>query len=123
MARCTEQEVKAIIDTTLTEEQVTPFLRAANIAVTNVTSGYGYGVDDLMEIERWFAAHLIAVRDPRLTEAKQGDGTFKYFVGQAGKSLDATPYGQQVKLLDNKGAFAEIANSKGTAEFEAVNLP
>ena len=70
MARATEAEVKEIIETDRTDEQVTPFLKAANLLVTDVLTGLGYSDDLLKEIERWLAAHFVAIRDPRMTKER-----------------------------------------------------
>ena len=119
MARATEAEVKEIIDTELTDEQVTPFLRAANLLVTEVLSDEGYGTSLLAEIERWLAAHFVAIRDPRISKEKIGDADATY-QGKTGLGLNHTSYGQQVMILDVHGKLAEIAESKGPAEVKAI---
>src|SRR3990167_9686247 len=98
MARATEAEVKEIIGTPLTNSQVAPFLTAATLLVDGLLADEGYPVALLAEIERWLAAHFVAVRDPRVSREAIGQGTTA-FHGQSKLRLDHTPYGQQVMLL------------------------
>lgn len=119
MSRATEAEVKEIIDTTLTDEQVKPFLTAANLLVTDVLSKEGYGDAILKEIERWLAAHFVAIRDPQMAKEKIGDVNATYH-GKSGLGLNHTPYGQQVMILDHHGKLAEISSSKGPAEVKVI---
>lgn len=119
MARVTEAEVKEIIDTDLTVEQVTPFLKASNLLVTDVLTDQGYSVDLLKEIERWLAAHFVAIRDPRTVREKIGEAEDTY-QGKFGEGLSSTSYGQQVMLLDYKGVLAEIAQAKGGVELKVI---
>ena len=60
MARVIDAEIKEIIDTTIDTD---PFIEAANLVVTARLANQGIGDDLLKEIERWFAAHLVAIRD------------------------------------------------------------
>jgi hypothetical protein len=117
--RASEEEVKQIIQTALTEEEISPFLLAANTLVTAVLSDEGYGTVLLKEIERWLAAHLVAIRDPQVKSETIGAVQASYH-GQSGLGLNFTPYGQQVMLLDHHGKLAEIQLSKGTAEIKVM---
>ena len=117
MARVIDAEVKKIIDTTINTD---PFIEAANLIVTNRLGNQGVSDALLKEIERWFAAHLVAIREPQVKAIKAGDSMDTYFRGQEGKGLDSTPYGQQVKLLDPTGRMASIG--KKPAEMKAFAL-
>lgn len=119
MAYATEAEVKTIIDTDLTEEQVAPFLTTASVLVTDVLSGEGYGSDLLREIEMWLTAHLISARDPRVAKEKIGEAEATY-QGKFGEGLKSTAYGQQVLLLEYNGKFATLVNSRGRAAVETI---
>lgn len=119
MLRATEAEVKEIIDTTLTDEQITPFLNSANVLIADVLSDEGYGAATLKEIERWLAAHFVAIRDPRVAKEKIGDVDAAYH-GKSGLGLNHTPYGQQVMILDHHGKLAEISAAKGPAELKVI---
>lgn len=119
MARVTEGEVKQIINTELTEEEITPFLRSANLLVTKLLSEEGYGSDLLEDIEKWLAAHFVAIRDPQVSKEKIGDVDATY-QGKTGLGLNHTSYGQQVMILDIHGKLAQISESKGPAEVKAI---
>ncbi len=110
MARVTAAEVKEIMDhCTVTDVIVDTFIDAANDLVTRVFSGdETTTTTTLKEIERFFAAHLIACTISRTTsDEKIGDASLKY-TGQWGKNLDSTPYGQIVKQLDTTGKMGNI---------------
>lgn len=117
--RATEAEVKEIIDTDLTTEQVAPFLITANVMVTSVLSDEGYGDSLMKEIEQWLAAHFVAIRDPRIAKEKIDDADATY-QGKFGEGLRHTSYGQQVLILDFHGRLAEIASSKGPIEVKVI---
>ena len=117
--RATEAEVKEIIDTALTAEQVAPFLATANVLVTSVLSDEGYDGSLMKEIERWLAAHFVAIRDPRIAKEKVDDADATY-QGKFGENLRHTSYGQQVLVLDFHGRLAEIASSKGSIEVRTI---
>jgi len=119
MARVTEAEVKKIISTTLTDEEVTPLLDSANVLITAVLADEGYGDAILKEIEKWLAAHFVAIRDPQISKEKIGDVDAVY-QGKTGLGLNHTSYGQQVMLLEHHGKLAEIAQSKGPAEVKVI---
>jgi len=117
--RATEIEVKEIIDTTLTDEEITPFLKAANQLITDLVSDVGYSSGTLREIERWLAAHFVAVRDPRVAKEKIGQAQADYH-GKSGMALDFSPYGQQVMVLEHKGRIAAAMKAKRPAEVKAI---
>jgi len=119
MARVTSSEVLAIIDTTLTSDDIDPFITAANLVVTDMTADAGYGASLLKEIERWLAAHLAAIRDPRV-KSESIEESSQAFHGLSGMGLEHTPYGQQVLVLDYKGFFAEAQNAKTRADVRAI---
>jgi hypothetical protein len=107
------------MDTTLTAEQITPFLESANAVVSGKCTGVEYGAEELELIERWLAAHLACTIDPQIAEETVGAGKWKYD-GRTGMGLDSTRYGQQVRLLDHKGTLAELTNVKGVAEIKII---
>lgn len=111
--RCTAAEVKEIIDTDLTEEQVSPFITAANLTITDILGTSGLSSDQLKEIERWLSAHFVAVRDPRISAEKTADASATY-QGKTAMGLDSTFYGQQAKMLDTTGVLANIGKKKAS---------
>lgn len=119
MGYITEEEVRQIIDTTLTTEDVAPFLMAAETLVANKLAGEGYGAAELKEITRWLSAHFVAIRDPRIAKEKMGDADATY-QGKTGMGLNHTSYGQQVMLLEHHGVLAALQTAKGPAVVKAI---
>lgn len=114
--RTSEAEVKEIIDTTLSVEEVAPFLTAANRLVDARLVGE-YSDNILTEIEKHLTAHFISSRDPRIKSEKIGDADVTYHVTSVvGEGLGSSPDGQKVKLLDYKGLLSKV---RGAADIEA----
>lgn len=106
-ARTTYAEVSEVIETTLTEAQVNAFINAASRVVTTVLAASGLAAASLEDIEMFLAAHLLSMRDQRAAAETIGDYQITY-QGTSGLGLDATLYGQQVKLLDTTGLLANL---------------
>jgi hypothetical protein len=120
--RATEQAVLALMDTTLTAEQITPFLESANVVVTGKCTDASYSAEVLELIERWLAAHLASsAKSRQISGKKVGEASWEY-AGKTGTVLDSTSYGQQVKLLDYKGTLADLSNIKGVAELKIIDV-
>lgn len=107
MARVTEAEVREIIDVD-DSISLTPFITAANITITAQMTGSGLAAATLKELERWLAAHFVAIRDPRTSSESIGGTSVSYNAPKLGAGLDSTPYGQQVKLLDSTGILSTV---------------
>jgi len=108
--RVTAAEVKAIMDgCTVLDDTVDVFIISANLTVTKMLgSDTTIGDTLLKEIERWFAAHMIASTIDRTTVTEKiGDVSVKY-TGEFGKKLEATPYGQMVLQIDTSGKMAKL---------------
>lgn len=116
--RVTGAEVKEILDTAKIAVDVEKYITAANLTVTGVTSGQGYSTAELKEIERYLAAHLVAIDDPRIKS--ENFGAAATYHGGSGLGLDHTPQGQQVKLLEYKGKFAELDQGGPSASVKVV---
>jgi hypothetical protein len=115
--RTNDTEVKRIITTT---SDTTPFIEAASVLVDNHLTGKGLSDATLLQIEKWWAAHLFAVSDPRSEETKTGKSEDK-FQGKTGMGLNATLYGQQVLLFDTTGTLANVG--KRPSIFETIKSP
>jgi len=109
--RVTGTEVKAIIDTSLTASEVDPFITAASAMVDDLLSGSGLTTTQLKEVERWLSAHLVHIRDPKLSEQDINDASDKYQVGKFGMGLEHTAYGQQAMFLDTTGTLAKAGKA------------
>lgn len=113
--RVTVAEVKEIIETVASDAAIGAHITAANLIVTRNLAGSDLGDDTLKEIERWLAAHFVAVQDMRKKSESIGDSS-ETNMGNAGMGLDFTPYGQQVKLLDATGTLATIGQKRAFFE-------
>lgn len=108
--RVTNAEVLEIMDTSLTD--VKPFILAANVVVNRISQNCASGLDErtLKEVERWYAAHLISVRDPLLVKEKFENAENTYQRGGASRDGDrgimSTHYGQQANTLSG-GCLAQ----------------
>jgi Protein of unknown function (DUF4054) len=114
MNRVLPYEVKAIISTTLTEDEVEPFIDAANVVITGKCAST-YSSTELKELERWLAAHLVAIRTPdnaSVKSKKAGKVEVQYFGTQGGTGLWSTPYGQQLMALDYSSTLAGLAGGR-----------
>lgn len=111
--RTTIAAVKEIISTDLADAQITAFITAANLTVTNVLGDSGLSSETLTEIERWLAAHLLSARDQRVAR-RSIEFTSWTFQGTFGLGLDGTLYGQNVKLLDTTGKLAALGRSRAS---------
>jgi hypothetical protein len=121
MARVTSAEVAAIIDYDTTGiTDITPFITAANLLVTQVCTDSSLGTDLLKEIERWLAAHFVAVRDPKLTSQSAGGASDSYETNKTGFGLKLTRYGQQAMALDTSGALMAIAEGAKKASMKIL---
>jgi hypothetical protein len=106
--RTTAEKVLEIIKTKLTEDEVEPYVTSANVMVTQALGSSGLGVDVLAEIERWVAAHMIAVTKTRqATNEKAGTASVTYG-GKYGANLSSTSYGQMALTLDTTGALVAL---------------
>ena len=114
--RVSTAEVKEIIKipTTIPDDTIHSFIVAANVTVSAVLgSDTVITATQLKEIEKWFAAHLIACSRARQAQEQEvmGETAVKY-TGKTEKGLDSTFYGQQVKILDTTGKMAANAGKK-----------
>lgn len=116
--RVTGEMVKEIIDTTLTADEIHPFIQAATLIVDQLTE-LSYTEDLQREIERWLSAHFVAIRDARTTSVGFGDATAS-FEGKTGMGLEHTRYGQQAMILDFKGRLAQIMARRRPAEVKTI---
>lgn len=112
MARVTEAQVTAILDTDL--DDLSPFITAASLVVDRVAAADStLAAADLLEIERWLAAHFAAIRDERAHSQRQGDSSVTY-QGKTGKGLEFTSYGQQAMALDPTGILRTLGKPRAS---------
>uniref|UniRef100_A0A6M3IQL8 Uncharacterized protein n=1 Tax=viral metagenome TaxID=1070528 RepID=A0A6M3IQL8_9ZZZZ len=121
MARVTEQDVIKLMDTALTEEEMTPFLELANVQVTASLTGKGLGSEQLKKIELNLAACFACAKDPYVVKQTTGRHTVEY-AGKFGDLLRANPYGQIALLLDTSGTLAALTTARSAAKVETLEL-
>jgi hypothetical protein len=95
------------MDTTLTEDEVAPFVETANLMVTAYLARTDQTADALREVETYLAAHFVSLRD-RLVKSEAAGGVRFDYQGETGMGLDSSHYGQTAKLLDSSGVLKEI---------------
>jgi hypothetical protein len=110
--RVTATEVKEIINTSLTDAQVTPYITSANVYVNARLVNTTLAEDTLKEIERWMTAHMIAVTRERMAESEEAGGAKIVYVGEFGEGLKSTSYGQMCISLDTSGLLAAEGKKK-----------
>jgi hypothetical protein len=115
--RTNPSDVKAIINTSLTESQVTPYISDANAMVNSVLADEGLSDSLLTTIEKWLAAHFIAITKSRQPQYKKiGDGAESY--PKLGMNMQTTTYGQTAIAFDTSGKLANIGKKR--IKIEAV---
>lgn len=116
--RVSEAEVREIIDVDATLS-LTPFITVASLLVDEQVAPGGASTAMLKEIERWLAAHFVAVRDPRETSKGIDSASVSYEAMRMGEGLKGTRYGQQALALDSSGKLTDL--NKAKAQFTALN--
>lgn len=109
MPRVTEIDVREIMDADdlIIVSSFTPFIKAANILVNRFCDvDDQYEDDELLEIERWLAAHFTQILATKKTQERIGS-VENYYQSKIGMGLKLTHYGQQALILDYHGGLAE----------------
>lgn len=110
--RTTAAEVKQIMPTSLADAVVEYYITVAAEMVDDLDANTTLGATRLEEIERWLAAHLIAItRERQGQKEKIGDAEITY-AGKYGMNLQSTSYGQQAAMLDTSGTLAQLGKKK-----------
>lgn len=118
MARVLPSDVKAIMDTGLSDVSLTAHIDAASLVIdeTLVEDGVAIHSDARMTaIEQYLAAHFAASQDPTTESESLGDARLKY-EGAVGEGLAETRYGRRALDLDTSGELREAGDAP--AEFE-----
>ena len=117
-SRTTASEVKEVIDTSLSDSTVESFITTANIHVTNIIGGNSLSDDLLTEIEKWLAAHFIAMSREKEVTREEVDNAQVEYAGKFGMNLQATRYGQVVATLDPTGKMSDATGEAGVWAIE-----
>jgi hypothetical protein len=108
MARTTPEDVGTVI-TLPVGVDVNAYIDSAAIIVNAVCLDSEYTGTTLEMIERWLAAHFIAVNYPRNARLAIGGGPqLQREPGKWDLGLNFTKYGQQAMRIDYKGNLAAL---------------
>jgi hypothetical protein len=119
--RTTATEVKELIETSLSDTIIERFIVSANRIVSKILGNdTTLDEDDLSDIECWLSAHFVASTRELQAKSEGADGASISYQGQTAMGLDATLYGQQVKILDTTG---KLAASLGKQAVEIYAIP
>jgi hypothetical protein len=112
----TAADVRAIIETSLTDGQIEALIADAALAAEKCLLKY----DEARQkaIVKWLTAHLIASTGGNgvLTSQKLGDASETYARATLGDGLKGTTYGQQALLLDTCGCLARLGRARASVE-------
>jgi hypothetical protein len=108
MAEIIASDITAIMDVDVTIADLSPFITAA----AQITDEWCGTLTDaqLKEVQRWLAAHLVAIRDMRPASEKAGSVSVNYQY-KLGMNFACTMYGQQAMMLDVSGGLARANKS------------
>ena len=120
MSRNTTTELSLVFDSDLTTPMLQAFLDSADTIVTNgpaLSLRPALSAAELKEIEKYLAAHLASMRDPRELRHKTGDAEAWYYAPATTEwktGFNLTPYGQQAVAMDRSGVLAGYGRAKGS---------
>lgn len=114
-ARVSNAEVKDVLDTNLTNDQIDAFIAIANRLVNSRLQSQISDTNILTDIELMLSCHLCSLRDQRLQSKKFGDMSAR-FQGQTGMHLESTFYGQTAIDLDSTGTLKDLGKKKATVK-------
>ncbi len=103
MSRVKTLDIKRIINTEL--EDLSAFIQTASVQVDTIATLGLLGAPLLKEIERWLAAHYVALYERQDAKVTMGDSSHTYG-GKTGAGLSYTRFGQQALLLDTTGTLS-----------------
>ena len=112
MARVTNEEVQAILETT---KDTTPFITTANILVDAKLLDKGLSDDLLKQIELYLSAHFATSWVKQLKSEEFGDSKDEY-LGVVGMGLKSSVYGQNALDLDCSGTLSMLGKVKATID-------
>lgn len=106
MSRVTAAEVLIIMDNVvLADPIVEAYISGAETFVDENLASTSLSETALKEIERWLAAHLIAVTRERQSKKESAGKASIEYAGVWGEGLKMTSYGQTAIALDNTGTL------------------
>lgn len=106
-----------------TQQVLQPFIEVASCIVSERLNGV-YSEERLRHLELYLSAHLAWLGSTtggsgggQITSVKADEISISYAGPKLGEGLDGSPYGQMLKLLDDKGILKQAMTST-VAHFE-----
>jgi hypothetical protein len=114
MPRVSATQVKVIIETTLADSVVEACIDTATVIVDDIAAADAtVSSERLTLLEKWLAAHFVAIREPRTqSEGVAGGGNESFQTFKTDLGLASTQYGQQAIALDPTGILAKAGEKK-----------
>lgn len=110
--RTTIENVKAIMDTDLDDDDLLFSIKVANAMITAVI---GTAITDetiLEAIETFLAAHFAVHKDPQVRSEKLGNGSVQYVWPKVGQGLLSSQYGQSALDMDYSGKLKNLGKNQ-----------
>ena len=112
--------VRAIIETDLTNDQINPYLAAAEVMLLNAFRDKVIDTVTREELKVWLTAHYIAVTRQRVSTKEAAGGASIEYAGVYGAALESTPWGQTAMALDTTGSLKAASGKKGNIQLIAI---
>ena len=117
-------DVKEIIDTTISDTQLEAFINAATVTINSLLGSLiELSQDQLFEITRWYCAHLLSCTKERQIMKENIGDTGATYSGSTGKGFSATLYGQQCLLFDVTGTLTRYEQQLGKKAITMFAIP
>ena len=110
--RTTAARVKALMVTSLSDDEIEEIIPVANRMVTSVVGGSDLTSAVMADIETWLTAHFIAIGKERQTVEERVLDIWVVHQGTFGAGLRSTTFGQMVLMLDTSGLFDTATKRK-----------
>ena len=112
--RVDASEVFNIMDTSLTDAQMSAFIDIASHWVDELLVGKGLSSTILTDIELLLAAHFASLRDQRASFEEWADEYRVRYQGRTGMGLESTHYGQMAMAMDGSGSLSAAILKRST---------
>jgi hypothetical protein len=116
----TPTDLRKIFATRLDDEALAMFCQMAQDLVDANLGSSEFTDERKSRIGLFLAAHLASTNSPQLQSERVGPYSYTR-QGQTGMGLDATFYGQNVKILDTTGTLAKLGLRR--ASVGVIRLP
>lgn len=116
--------VRSIIGDEYPSVDLTPFVNAANLIITEDMASSGLSQARLDLIASYLGAHfaMLTLEHGQVTFSKTGDSAEYYGWKSGSTGLQLTRYGQTALSLDSSGTLANAAASGPKAEFKVIGV-